>query len=164
MLGAPAGATTRRSASSSTPRQSRHFRQTDGRNSKSATNTAVSGPLARKQMCSQDRTSYLSMWSRALPFPGLREKVETFSSKKVSDRSYLTAMRAGMQQGERLRTAVDTAWTVYRATHGEVHAADRRRSLLERHLDARPEARDGEVEELATLGLAYLAQLPIHEC
>jgi hypothetical protein len=37
------------------------------------------------------------------------------------------------------------------------------RSLLERHLHGRWEAREGEVEELASFGLAYLARLPESE-
>ena len=63
-----------------------------------------------------------------------------------------------------LRTAVDTAWSVYRATHEGVDAADGRRCLLERHLLGRWETRDGDVEELASFGLAYLALLPDDEC
>jgi hypothetical protein len=62
-----------------------------------------------------------------------------------------------------LRTAVDTAWTIYRATHDSVDAADVRWCLLERHLQGRLEAREGNVEELASLGLAYLARLPDDE-
>jgi hypothetical protein len=63
-----------------------------------------------------------------------------------------------------LRTAVDTAWYVFRATHEGVDAADRRRCLLERHLYGRPEAHEGDVEVLANFGLAYLARLPEDEC
>lgn len=63
-----------------------------------------------------------------------------------------------------LRSAVETAWTIYRATHDGIDAADDRRCLLERHLSGRPEARDGDVEELANFGLAYLARLPADEC
>jgi hypothetical protein len=36
---------------------------------------------------------------------------------------------------------IDTAWSVYRARHREVDAADSRRCLRERHLRGRPEAR-----------------------
>jgi hypothetical protein len=63
-----------------------------------------------------------------------------------------------------LRTAVDTAWSIYRATHDDVDAADNRRCLLERHLQGRWETREGDVEELASSGLAYLARLPEDEC
>jgi len=63
-----------------------------------------------------------------------------------------------------LRSAVDTAWTIYRATHDGVDAADSRRCLLERHLNGRPEVREGAVDELASFGLAYLALLPEDEC
>jgi hypothetical protein len=63
-----------------------------------------------------------------------------------------------------LRKAVDTAWSVYRATHDGVDAADCRRCLLERHLHERWEAREGDVEELASFGLAYLARVPENEC
>ena len=63
-----------------------------------------------------------------------------------------------------LRTAVETAWSVFCATHDGVDAADSRRCLLERHLQGRLEAREEEVEELASFGLAYLARLPEDEC
>jgi hypothetical protein len=36
-----------------------------------------------------------------------------------------------------LRKAVDTAWTVYLATHRDIDVADGRRCLLERHLHGR---------------------------
>jgi hypothetical protein len=39
-----------------------------------------------------------------------------------------------------LRKAVDTAWTVYLATHRDVDVADDRRCLLERHLQRSVEA------------------------
>ncbi len=63
-----------------------------------------------------------------------------------------------------LKTAVDTAWSVYRATHDDVDAADGRRCLLERHLHGRWKTRDDDAEELASFGLAYLARLPDDEC
>lgn len=63
-----------------------------------------------------------------------------------------------------LRKAVDIAWSVFRATQDGIDAADSRRYLLERHLSGRPEARGGDVEELAAFGLVYLAQLPEDEC
>jgi hypothetical protein len=65
----------------------------------------------------------------------------------------------------RLRRAVDTAWTVYRATHDDVHELDERRCLLERHLQQMLQARETDAEEvtnagLACAGLAYLERLP----
>jgi hypothetical protein len=63
-----------------------------------------------------------------------------------------------------LRTAVETAWSVFCATHDGVDDADSRRSLLERHLKGRCEAREEEVDELASFGLAYLGRLPEDEC
>jgi hypothetical protein len=62
-----------------------------------------------------------------------------------------------------LRKAVDTAWTIYVATHREVDAADGRRCLLERHLQGRLEASYGETVELTCSGLAYLDLLPEDE-
>jgi hypothetical protein len=61
-----------------------------------------------------------------------------------------------------LRTA-ETAWSGFCATHAGGTVTDSRRCLLERHLQARCESRR-EVEEFASLGLAYLAQLPADEC
>jgi len=43
-----------------------------------------------------------------------------------------------------LRTAVETAWSVFCATHDGVDAADSRRCLLERHLQGMLEAREEE--------------------
>ncbi|UWU89184.1 hypothetical protein [Bradyrhizobium sp. CB1015] len=65
-----------------------------------------------------------------------------------------------------LRAAVDTAWCVYRARHRNVDAADGRRCLLERHLQGRREARgsNGDPQELAAFGLAYLERLSDEEC
>ncbi|MCA1542178.1 hypothetical protein I6F18_19650 [Bradyrhizobium sp. NBAIM32] len=65
-----------------------------------------------------------------------------------------------------LRTAVDTAWCVYLARHRSVDAADGRRCLLERHLQGRREARvsNGDAQELAAFGLAYLERLSDDEC
>jgi len=63
-----------------------------------------------------------------------------------------------------LRTAIETAWSLFLATHDGVDDADSRRCLLERHLQERCEAREEEVEELASFGLAYLARLPKDEC
>ncbi|KRR06583.1 hypothetical protein CP49_26900 [Bradyrhizobium valentinum] len=62
---------------------------------------------------------------------------------------------------EVLRKAVDTAWTVYLATHRDV--ADGRRCLLERHLRGKLEASQSETEELTCSGLAYLDRLPRDE-
>ncbi|MBR1124525.1 hypothetical protein JQ628_23570 [Bradyrhizobium lablabi] len=64
-----------------------------------------------------------------------------------------------MAGDDSLRNAVDTAWSVFRATNDGIDAADNRRCLLERHLSRRPEAREGDVQELANFGLAYLARL-----
>jgi hypothetical protein len=62
-----------------------------------------------------------------------------------------------------LRKAVDTAWTVYLATHRDVDVADGRRCQLDRHLQGRLEASQSETEELACSGLAYLDRLPKDE-
>jgi hypothetical protein len=62
-----------------------------------------------------------------------------------------------------LRKAVHTAWTVYLATHRDVDVADGRQCLLERHLQGRSEASQGETEELVCSGLAYLDRLPKDE-
>ena len=43
-----------------------------------------------------------------------------------------------------LRKAVDTVWSLYRASHRDIDEADSRRCLLERHLKGRWEARVGE--------------------
>jgi hypothetical protein len=58
-----------------------------------------------------------------------------------------------------LRQAVDTAWTVYRATHDNVHETDERRCLLERHLQKRWKSEEDAVEVLTCVGLAYLERL-----
>jgi hypothetical protein len=63
-----------------------------------------------------------------------------------------------------VRSAVDTAWSIYRAKHRDINAADSRRCLLERHLQGRLEAREGDAEELAGVGIAYLERLPEEEC
>ena len=63
-----------------------------------------------------------------------------------------------------LRRAVAAAWSVYRATHRDVDAADGRRCLLERHLHWKWEARESDAEELTCLGIAYLERLPEDEC
>jgi hypothetical protein len=59
-----------------------------------------------------------------------------------------------------LRKAVDTAWSVYLATHRGVDAADSRRCLLERHLHRTWEACEIDAEELTCFGLVYLERLP----
>ena len=58
-----------------------------------------------------------------------------------------------------LKTATETAWTVFRARHPDVDAFDSRRCLLERHLLRRWEEREGDAEELASFGIAYLQRL-----
>ena len=62
------------------------------------------------------------------------------------------------------RRAINTAWSVYLATHDGVDAADGRRCLLERHLRTRWQAFQSDAEELTGLGLAYLERLPEDEC
>ena len=59
---------------------------------------------------------------------------------------------------------VDAARSIVCATHDRVDAADSRCWMLERHFQGRCEAREAEVEELASFGLAYLARLPKNEC
>ena len=61
------------------------------------------------------------------------------------------------------RKAVDTAWTVYLATHRDIDVADGRRCLLERHLHGRLGTNQIGTEELACSGLAYLDRLPKDE-
>lgn len=63
-----------------------------------------------------------------------------------------------------LSTAVDTAWSVYRATHSGIHDRDARRCLLERHLHGRWEVHCGDADELTAFGIAYLVPLPGEEC
>jgi hypothetical protein len=55
-----------------------------------------------------------------------------------------------------LRKAVDTAWTVYLATHRNVDVADDQRCLPERHLQRSLEAGQSGIEVLTCSGLAYL--------
>jgi len=70
-----------------------------------------------------------------------------------------------MADDSSLTRAVDTAWSIYRATHSGVDAADGRRCLLERHLYRRWEAHGGDVEELTGFGIAFLARrLSEQEC
>ncbi|WP_249132773.1 MULTISPECIES: hypothetical protein [unclassified Bradyrhizobium] len=52
-----------------------------------------------------------------------------------------------------LRTAIDTAWSVYRATHPGVLDGDHRLCLLERPLQGKWEAHCGNSEELTGLGI-----------
>jgi hypothetical protein len=63
-----------------------------------------------------------------------------------------------------LKNAAETAWTVYRARYPEVHAHDRRRCLLERHLHGKSKARESDTEELARFGIAYLQRLAPDGC
>lgn len=63
-----------------------------------------------------------------------------------------------------VRTAVDTAWSVYRATHSGVEDVDGRRCLLERHLSERHEADSIDAEDLTGFGIAYLNRLSREEC
>ncbi|WP_375762546.1 hypothetical protein ACE10W_05015 [Bradyrhizobium sp. B025] len=55
-----------------------------------------------------------------------------------------------------LRSATETAWSVYRAHHPEVDPQDSRCCLLERHLQRRGEDRESDTEELAGFGIADL--------
>jgi len=63
---------------------------------------------------------------------------------------------------------VDAPRSIVCATHDRVDAADSGCWMLERHFqgrcEAREEAREAEVEELASFGLAYLARVPKNEC
>ena len=63
-----------------------------------------------------------------------------------------------------LRRAIDTAYSVYRARHREVDAADSRLCLLERHLHGRQEACGDDADELTAFGVAYLEWFPEEEC
>ena len=58
-----------------------------------------------------------------------------------------------------VRTAVDSAWSVYRARHRDIDPADARRCLLERHLQRRWEAHEGDAEDLMGFGVGYLELL-----
>jgi hypothetical protein len=59
-----------------------------------------------------------------------------------------------------LRQVVDTAWTVYRATHNDVHELDERRCLLERHLQQTWKVQENDPEKVTCVALAYLERLP----
>jgi hypothetical protein len=67
--------------------------------------------------------------------------------------------RRGFTRGRSAVKAVDTAWTVYLATHRDVDVANGRRCLLERPLQGRLKASQSETEELTCSGLAYLDRL-----
>ncbi|MET4328254.1 hypothetical protein ABIB80_004083 [Bradyrhizobium sp. i1.15.2] len=69
-----------------------------------------------------------------------------------------------MVDDDPLRTAVDIAWSVYRARHRHVDAADSCCCLLERHLQGRWKARGSDAEELTQFGIAFLDRLPDDEC
>jgi hypothetical protein len=71
---------------------------------------------------------------------------------------------ANMVDDVRVRTAANTAWSLFRAKHRDVDAADSRRCLLERHLQGRWEARVSDADELTGFGLAYLERLSEDEC
>ena len=64
-----------------------------------------------------------------------------------------------MAEEDLLRQAVDTAWTLYRAAHDDVHELDERRCLLERHLQQRWRAGEHDPEELTCAGLAILERI-----
>ena len=61
---------------------------------------------------------------------------------------------------EVLEQAIETAWSLYLAEHGEMDAADQRRCSLSRYLEARWRAGERDAEELACSGLTYLNRLP----
>ncbi|MGY8710804.1 hypothetical protein RAD16_34140 [Bradyrhizobium sp. 18BD] len=63
-----------------------------------------------------------------------------------------------------VRTAAETAWTVYRAARPDVDVQDSRRCLLERYLQKGRDERESDAEELASFEIAYLHQLPEDEC
>lgn len=63
-----------------------------------------------------------------------------------------------------VRTAAETAWSIFRAKHPGVDASDSRRCLLDRHLEKRGREPGSDAEELASFGLAYLHRLPADEC
>jgi hypothetical protein len=81
----------------------------------------------------------------------------------VPQRSHWSHCWSCRMVDEVLRKAVDTAWTVYLATHRDVDVADGRPCLLERHLRGKLEASQSETEELTCFGLAYLDRLPRDE-
>jgi hypothetical protein len=64
-----------------------------------------------------------------------------------------------MAEEDLLRQAVDTAWTLYRAAHDNVHESDERRCLLERHLQQRWRAGEHDPEELTCAGLTILERI-----
>ena len=64
-----------------------------------------------------------------------------------------------MADKDPLRQAVQTAWSVYRAMHNDIHESDERQCLLERHLQQRSKAGENDPEELTCAGLAYLERL-----
>ena len=68
-----------------------------------------------------------------------------------------------MADDSTFRNAVDTAWFVFRTAHEDIDEADSRHCLLERYLHGRLGPREVDVEELANVGLAYLARLPEDE-
>ncbi|MCK1730045.1 MULTISPECIES: hypothetical protein [unclassified Bradyrhizobium] len=59
-----------------------------------------------------------------------------------------------------LKQAVDAALTFYRTMHGDVHPADERRCLLERHLQRTCETREVDADELTCSGITFLERLP----
>ena len=63
-----------------------------------------------------------------------------------------------------VRTAAETAWSIFRATHPGIDASDSRRCLLDRHLQGTGREQVSDTEDLAALGLAYLHRLSSDEC
>ena len=64
-----------------------------------------------------------------------------------------------MAEEDLLRQAVETAWSINRAAHDDVHELDERRCLLERHLQQRWRAGEQDPEELTCAGLAFLERI-----
>jgi hypothetical protein len=60
------------------------------------------------------------------------------------------------------RTAA--AWSIVCATHGGVDGAGSRCCVIERHFQGRREAREGEVEELASFRPGLTRGLPEEKC
>jgi hypothetical protein len=98
-----------------------------------------------------------AQWSKALHSSAdasSREKLETFA-KKASCQQIVSPAGAWRMVGKALvRTAVDTAWSVYRATHSGFDDADGRRCLLQRHLCGRHKADGSDTEEFPGFGIA----------
>jgi hypothetical protein len=58
------------------------------------------------------------------------------------------------------KVALDRAWTVYLATHGDVDSADARQCTLARYLQREWAAGQTNPDEVVCSGLMYLSRLP----